>query len=78
MVYQQAAVEMAMKRLTDAELDFRRVLAINPNHLPAMSDLAVLLTVQGKKAEAEKLLRKVLEINPRDANAKANLERLYQ
>ena len=77
MVYQQAAIEMAMKRFTEAEADFRRVLAINSNHLPAMSDLAVLLTVQGKKGEAEKLLRKVLEINPRDANAKANLERLY-
>ena len=78
MVYQQAAVEMAMKRLDDAEIDFRRAIAIDPNHTPAMSDLAVLLTVQGKKAEAEKLLRRVLEINPRDANARANLERLYK
>lgn len=78
MVYQQAAIEMALKRLAEAEADFRRALAIDPNHVAAMSDLAVLLTVQGKKAEAEKLLRKVLEINPRDAKAKANLDRLYQ
>lgn len=78
MVYQQAAVEMAMQRLEDAEIDFRRAIAIEPNHTPAMSDLAVLLTVQDKKAEAEKLLRRVLEINPRDANARANLERLYK
>lgn len=78
MVYQQAAIEMAMKRLPEAEVDFRRAIALAPNHVPAMSDLAVLLTVQGKKAEAEKLLRKVLEINPGDANAKANLDRLYK
>ncbi len=78
MVYQQAAIEMALKRLTEAELDFRRAIAIDPNHLPAMSDLAVLLTVQGKKAEAESLLRKVLQINPRDANARENLDRLYK
>ncbi|HEV7672293.1 MAG TPA: tetratricopeptide repeat protein [Thermoanaerobaculia bacterium] len=78
MVYQQAAIEMAMKRLTEAELDFRRAIALAPNHVAALSDLAVLLTVQGKKPEAEKLLRKVLEINPRDTHARENLDRLYK
>jgi len=41
-----------------------------------MSDLAVLLSSSGKKDEARQLLKKVLEIRPNDAVAKANLEKL--
>ena len=78
MIYQHGAVQMALGHAGDAELDFRRAIAIDSKNTAAMSDLAVLLSVQNKKGEAEQLLKRVLEINPRDANAKANLERLYQ
>jgi Flp pilus assembly protein TadD len=78
MIYQHGAVQMALGHAGDAELDFRRAIAIDARNTAAMSDLAVLLSVQNKKGEAEKLLRRVLEINPRDLNAKANLDRLYQ
>ena len=41
-----------------------------------MSDLAVLLMNVNKKEEAKRLLQQVLQINPQDKNAAANLERL--
>lgn len=78
MIYQHGAVQMALGHAGDAELDFRRAIAIDAKNTAAMSDLAVLLSVQNKKAEAEQLLRRVLEINPRDLNAKANLDALHQ
>lgn len=77
MIYQHGAVQMALGHAGDAELDFRRAIAIDAKNTAAMSDLAVLLSVQNKKAEAEQLLRRVLEINPRDLNAKANLDALH-
>ncbi len=76
MIYQHGAVQMALSHIGDAELDFRRAIAVDPKHTAAMSDLAVLLASQNKKAEAAALLRKVLEINPRDSIAASNLERL--
>ncbi len=78
MIYQHGAVQMALGHAGDAEIDFRRAIAIDGKNTAAMSDLAVLLSVQNKKAEAEQLLKRVLEINPHDANAKANLDQLYQ
>jgi Flp pilus assembly protein TadD len=41
-----------------------------------MSDLAVLLIAKGERAEAERLLERVLELRPDDPGAKANLDRL--
>jgi Flp pilus assembly protein TadD len=41
-----------------------------------MDDLAVLLLRTNKKDEARKLLQQVLQINPQDKVAAANLERL--
>ncbi|MEP7012611.1 MAG: tetratricopeptide repeat protein [Acidobacteriota bacterium] len=78
MIYQHGAVQMALGHAGDAELDFRRAIAIDPRNIAAMSDLAVLLSVQNKKPEAEQLLKRVLEINPRDVNAKQTLDALYQ
>ena len=78
MIYQHGAVQMALGHVGDAELDFRRAIAIDAKNVAAMSDLAVLLSVQNKKPEAEQLLRRVLEINPRDVNAKQTLDALYE
>ena len=67
---------MSLGDLAGAERDFRQTLQIKPDHLAAMSDLAVLLTANGQKDEARRLLRKVLELRPDDAVAKANLAKL--
>ncbi|HEY2291275.1 MAG TPA: tetratricopeptide repeat protein [Thermoanaerobaculia bacterium] len=75
-LYLRGAVKMALRDLPGAEQDFRQTLQIKPDHVAAMSDLAVLLTANGKKDEARQLLQKVLEIKPNDPMAKANLEKL--
>ena len=75
-VYLKGASEMALQRLGAAEQDFRKALQLQPRHLPAMDDLAVLLLRTNKKAEARKLLQQVLQINPQDQVAAANLKKL--
>jgi tetratricopeptide (TPR) repeat protein len=75
-VYLRGASEMALQRFTSAEEDLRKVLQIQPRHLPAMNDLAVLLLRTNRKDEARKLLQQVLQINPQDKLAAANLQRL--
>jgi Flp pilus assembly protein TadD len=75
-IYLRGASEMAMQRFSSAEQDLRKVLQLQPRHLPAMDDLAVLLMRTNKKDEARKLLQQVLQINPEDKVAAANLERL--
>jgi Flp pilus assembly protein TadD len=75
-VYLRGASEMGLQRLSSAEQDFRKALQLQPRHLPAMDDLAVLLLRTNKKQEARKLLQQVLQINPQDQVAAANLKKL--
>jgi tetratricopeptide (TPR) repeat protein len=75
-LYLRGISEMALRRLSSAEHDFRQTLQIQPRHLPAMNDLAVLLIQVNKKPEAQKLLEQVLQINPQDQMAAANLQQL--
>lgn len=75
-VYLKGASEMALQRLGAAEADLRKALQLQPRHLPAMDDLAVLLLRANKKEEARKLLQQVLQINPQDQVAAANLKKL--
>lgn len=75
-VYLKGASEMALQRLSAAEQDYRKTLQLQPRHLPAMNDLAVLLLRTNKKEEARKLLQQVLQINPQDQVAAANLKKL--
>ena len=76
LLYLRGAVKMALRDLPGAEQDFRQTLQAKPDHVAALSDLAVLLSSNGKKDEARQLLKKVLEIHPGDPVAKANLEKL--
>ena len=78
LVYQRGVIQMGRKSFVAAEKDLRRALELNPQHTGAMNDLAVLLSQQGKKAEAQALLQKALQINPQDRNAAANLAALQQ
>jgi Flp pilus assembly protein TadD len=75
-VYLRGAAKMALKDLPGAEQDFRQALTLKPDHIGAMSDLAVLLTTTGKKDEARQLLQKVLALKPGDPVATANLKSL--
>lgn len=74
--YQRGTVHLALEHRSSAEADFREALALAPDHVPAMSDLAVLLTIKGERAEAERLLERVLELRPDDEVARGHLERL--
>jgi Flp pilus assembly protein TadD len=75
-LYLRGVSEMGLQRFSSAEQDFRKALQLQPRHLPAMNDLAVLLIQVNKKPEAQKLLEQVLQINPQDQMAAANLEKL--
>ncbi|HEY0553663.1 MAG TPA: tetratricopeptide repeat protein [Thermoanaerobaculia bacterium] len=75
-IYLRGASEMALQRFSSAEQDLRRTLQIQPRHLAAMDDLAVLLMRSNRRDEARKLLQQVLQINPEDKVAAANLQQL--
>jgi Flp pilus assembly protein TadD len=75
-VYLRGASEMALQRFSSAEQDLRKALQIQPRHLAAMDDLAVLLMRSNRRDEARKLLQQVLQINPQDKVAASNLEQL--
>jgi Flp pilus assembly protein TadD len=75
-IYLRGAVEMSLQQYSAAETDLRKALQLSPRHTGAMSDLAVLLMNVNKKDEAKRLLQQVLQINPQDKNAAANLQRL--
>lgn len=77
-LYMRAAAEMALQRWASAEQDFRKVIQLAPRHIAAMNDLAVLLIQLNKNDEARKLLQQVLQLNPQDVTASANLRRLEQ
>jgi Flp pilus assembly protein TadD len=75
-IYLRGASEMALQRFGSAEQDLRKALQIQPRHLAAMDDLAVLLMRSNRRDEARKLLQQVLQINPQDKVAASNLEQL--
>ncbi|HEX2222925.1 MAG TPA: tetratricopeptide repeat protein [Thermoanaerobaculia bacterium] len=77
-LYQRGVVRMATRDFKGAEQDFRKAMEVAPNHTAAMNDLAVLLSAQGRKDEAEKLLQKALAVNPNDPQAAENLKRLRE
>ncbi|HSL81988.1 MAG TPA: tetratricopeptide repeat protein, partial [Thermoanaerobaculia bacterium] len=74
--HQRGAVLLALDRADEAEAALRRAVELAPGHVPALSDLAVLLSVQGERAEAIALLERVLAIRPDDPQARAALDRL--
>ena len=77
-LYMRAAAEVALQRFASAEQDFRKVIQLVPRHIAAMNDLAGLLMQMNKNDEARKLLQQILQLNPQDITASANLRRLEQ
>lgn len=74
--YQRGAAQLALEHYDQAEEDFRRALDLDADHVPSMNDLAVLLIIRDRKAEAERLLERILELQPDDPVAARTLERL--
>jgi tetratricopeptide (TPR) repeat protein len=74
--YLRGAVQIALQHMAEAEKDLRHTLEMSPQHIAAMNDLAVVMMSQKKPGEAQKLLEKVLALNPNDATAKASLENI--
>lgn len=68
--YQLGATRMVAGEQDAAEQSFRRALELDPNHVAALNDLAVLLATRGQKGEAMALARRLLEAKPDDAKAK--------
>lgn len=75
-LYQRGLVRVALDDTRGAEADLRAALEIAPEHIAAMTDLAVLLADRGAVEEARSLLEKVLELRPGDPAATADLESL--
>lgn len=75
-LYQRGAVLMATQELGEAEEMFRQSLTVSPRHIAALSDFAVLLMSQGRKDEAARYLRRVLELRPDDSLAQWHLDQL--
>jgi tetratricopeptide (TPR) repeat protein len=75
-IYARGVCQLALQKAKEAEADFRQALKLQPQYLPAMNDLAVLLMLQGQKAEARTLLQKVLKAHPDDKLAAENLKKL--
>jgi tetratricopeptide (TPR) repeat protein len=75
-LYLRGVVRMNLQQLPAAEKDFRRALELRPDHVAALSDLAVLDLSQGRRDEARELLQKVLGLRPGDPMATQNLKKL--
>lgn len=75
-VYARGVCQFSLQKYKDAEADYRHALKIQPQYLPAMNDLAVLLMLQGQRTEAKALLEKVLKAHPDDKVAAENLKKL--
>jgi tetratricopeptide (TPR) repeat protein len=60
------------------ERALRRALELNPYMVAAMNDLGLSLVAQGKKDEARTVWKTALDVNPRLATARDNLEKLDQ
>jgi arylsulfatase A-like enzyme/Flp pilus assembly protein TadD len=63
--YYLGAAQMGLRQLEAAEGSFRRALELDPESSAALSDLAVLLMSQGRRAEAAPLLEHLARLRPR-------------
>src|SRR5262249_24255210 len=75
-LYARGVCRLALENPKEAEADFRLALKLQPQYVPAMNDLAVLLMLHGQKAEAKSLLERVIQLRPDDEIANENLRKL--
>ena len=68
--FQKAAALVALKRLPEAEKSYRRAMALKPAWaLPPAALGLLLVETQGREREAEPLLRRALELDPKNLTA---------
>jgi len=67
--YQSAVAELGLGKTTDAEKAFRRALALREDWTLPMTALGSLLVQEGQNDEAEKLLSRVIELEPQNSGA---------
>lgn len=75
-IYLRGAIRLGRGDVTGAESDLGRALDLAPGHTAALSDLAVLHERQGRRDEALRLYRRVLDLRPGDPLATAGVGRL--
>lgn len=75
-VYQIGAVRLGLNQRAAAEKDLRRALEIQPEHVAALSDLAVLLHSQGRLDEARSLVDRLLAVQPENPTGQQLKQRL--
>ena len=64
--------------LKNAEIQYKKVLDINPNNLSACNNLGIILTNLNNIKDAEKYYLKAIKINPNYADANYNIAGLYK
>ena len=77
-LYRRATAYYLTGNVGPALNDLRQVLVLNPDHFGALQGFAVIVEELGRKAEALEVFRRVLDMNPQDAdvaNAVARLAR---
>jgi tetratricopeptide (TPR) repeat protein len=73
----QAEFEEAQVALEEAAARFQEVLALEPDHVSAMTNLAIVYYSLGRLDEAIAEYRRALEIAPEDADIHSNLAAAY-
>ncbi len=74
--HRRAVVHLAGGDTARATEDLLRTLAMEPRHIAAMTTLAGLYELTGRKAEALKWLRRLATIDPRNPGLGGRIERL--
>jgi MSHA biogenesis protein MshN len=74
--FRKGVAQIREGRANEAELDFRDALKLDPSHVGALQALLGLLLDSKRNNEAEQLLHKTLEINPRQPRHAMVLARL--
>jgi len=74
--YQRGVAEMSLGKADEAEKSFRRAIELRPDWTLAMAGLGSLLVGQEKFAEADRLLQKVIELEPQNPPALTTLTEL--
>jgi arylsulfatase A-like enzyme/Flp pilus assembly protein TadD len=77
-LYQLAAVEISLDQRREAEGHLRAALLKAPDHTAALSDLAVLLTVEGRYAEARAVFERALALRPDDEALRQSFRRFEE
>ena len=70
------ATQVKLARYAEAGQTFERLLRLNPDSVVARNELAFLAYQRGDLAAAEQLLRQVLDLDPDNADARANYQRI--